>query len=72
MSLMASGKNVILRRPRSGRLEGRKVAIQTKPDFFTASFGRDDNLGLVAKNLAKKGTQGYDRSTPVSNSFPEC
>ena len=34
---MALRKDLILRRPRSGRLEGRTVSIQPIPEFFTNS-----------------------------------
>jgi hypothetical protein len=40
---MAFGKFLILRRSRSGRLEGRTTPIQPIIDFLTAPFGRVTN-----------------------------
>jgi hypothetical protein len=52
MSLMALGKNVILRRPRSGRLEGRKVTIPAQARFIYSLLSGGRRLRAGPKGVA--------------------
>ena len=51
---MALRKFLILRRPRSGRLEGRTTPIQTIVDFLTPTFaGKTRKITSLSAKLCK-------------------